>query len=132
MYLLESTGQCMAVKLTLTHFCHHHHASTPISSAGNSVCMNVFCMLDLASFTSVTDVGTHLCTPSRNLIPLLLILHYQLDLCAACLKQKCFQCSRPCRVLIGYPWTSTTELRELLPDILFGDFLVQWGMACSV
>ena len=51
-----STGQCTTVRLTPTLFHCNHHYHLQIISAGNSECMNMFYMLDLASSMAVTSV----------------------------------------------------------------------------
>ena len=115
-------------------------SSSAISSAGNSVWMNMFCVLDLGSSMAFTSVHIRtFYTLTRNLIPLLLILHPQLDLCAACLEQNYFQFSRPCGILICYPWAYTTELYEVLLTFFAGyydgEWLVEWvcvWVACVV
>ena len=71
-----STGQCMAVRLTLTLFHYHHHHHLLQSAVQVLLCAWIcFCMIDLASCTWLLQACIHtLCTSTRNLIPLLLIL----------------------------------------------------------
>ena len=120
-----STGQCMTVRLTRTLFHRHHHHRRLLQSAVQVILYLWICLHAWLCFLH------DCCTSIRNLSPLLLILSPQLDVCAACLKQKYFQCYRPCRIQSGYHWAVTTELSELLSGILFHDYLVRNGLYCK-
>ena len=109
MYILDQVpGQCMTVRLTLTHFYYHHHHLLQISSAGNSEFMNMFAcfsrlpqLISLSFLTGLwsrlrcmknpighqSKINLILKTSVMYLMFLLLILHHQLDLCPAFHKQ---------------------------------------------
>ena len=103
-------------------------SSTAISSAGNSVCMNMF-LYPWLGFLHGCCISVHTYASYSHYRNFISTVHVSLSTgswCCLTYKQKYFQCSSPYGIQNGYPWACTRHVCELLSDILFCGFPVLW------